>query len=89
MEAHVNSPLGFIEQILLVIFMLMLFAGIAGGNPGMIIKPVFDIVGQLFGTILGLLCNLILTVFRALITLLTSGLQALVAMLANSRNINR
>lgn len=89
MEAHANSPLGFIEQILLLIFMLMLFAGIAGGNPGMIIKPVFDIVGQLLGTILGLLCNLILTVFRALITLLTSGLQALVAMLANSRNINR
>lgn len=89
MEAHASSPLGFIEQILLVIFMLMLFAGIAGGNPGMIIKPVFDIVGQLLGTILGLLSNLVLTVFRALITLLTSGLQALVAMLANSRNINR
>ena len=87
MEA--SSPLGFIEQILLVIFMLMLFVGIAGGNPGMVIKPVFDIVGQLLGTILSLLCSLILTVFRALITLLTSGLQALVAMLTNSRNINR
>lgn len=83
------TPLGFIEQILLVIFMLMLFAGIAGGNPGMIIKPVFDIVGQLLGTVLTLLCSLILTVFRTLLTLLVSGLQALAAMLANSRNINR
>lgn len=87
MEA--TSPLGFIEQILLVIFMLMLFVGIAGGNPSMVIKPVFDIVGQLLCTILSLLCSLILTMFRALITLLTSGLQALVAMLNNSRNINR
>jgi len=83
------TPLGFIEQILLVIFMLMLFAGIAGGNPSMIIKPVFDIVGQLLGTVLSLLCSLILTVFRTLLTLLVSGLQALAAMLANSRNINR
>lgn len=87
MEA--SSPLGFIEQILLVIFMLMLFVGIAGGNPSMVIKPVFDIVGQLLGTILSLLCSLFLTVFRALITLLTSGLLALVAMLTSSRNINR
>jgi ABC-type polysaccharide/polyol phosphate export permease len=84
-----SSPLGFIEQILLVIFMLMLFVGIAGGNPSMVIKPVFDIVRQLLGTILSLLCSLLLTVFRALITLLTSGLQALVAMLSNSRNIHR
>lgn len=83
------SPLGFIEQILLVIFMLMIFAGIAGGNPGMIIKPVFDIVGQLLGTVLSLLCSLILTLFRTLLTLLISGIQALAAMLANSRNINR
>lgn len=87
MEA--SSPLGFIEQILLVIFMLMLFVGIAGGNPSMIIKPVFGIVGQLLGTILSVLCSLLLTVFRALITLFMSGLQALVAMLTNSRNINR
>lgn len=87
MEA--SSPLGFIEQILLVIFMLMLFVGIAGGNPSMIVKPVFDIVGQLLGTLMSLLCSLILTVFKALITLLMSGLQALVAMLTNSRNINR
>lgn len=83
------SPLGFIEQILLVIFMLMLFAGIAGGNPGMIIKPVFDIVGQLLGTVLSLLCSMILTVSRTLLTLPVSGLQALAAMLTNSRNINR
>lgn len=84
-----SSPIGFIEQILLVIFMLMLFVGIAGGNPSMVIKPVFDIVGQLFGIILSLLCSVLLTVFRALITLLMSGVQALVAMLTNSRNINR
>lgn len=87
MEA--SSPLGFIKPILLVIFMLMLFVGIAGGNPSMVIRPAFDIVGQLLGTILSLLCSLLLTVSRALITLLTSGLQALVAMLTNSRNINR
>lgn len=89
METVSNSPLGFIEQILLVIFMLMLFAGLAGGNPAMIIKPVFDIVGQLLATVLSLLCSLILTVFRTALTLLVSGLQALATMLANSRNINR
>jgi len=89
MEQYANSPFGFVQQILLVIFILMLFTGIAGGNPGMIIKPVFDIVGQLVGTLLSLLCSLILTVFRTALTLLVSGLQALATMLANSRHINR
>ncbi|MFN8658165.1 MAG: hypothetical protein U0105_17645 [Candidatus Obscuribacterales bacterium] len=77
------------EQILLLIFTLMIFVGIAGGNPGMVLKPVFDIVGQLVGMLLGLLSTLIVTVFRAVCTLVVSAIQALSAMLTNSRNINR
>ncbi len=84
-----NSSIGFVEQILLVIFILMLFARLAGGNPDMIIKPVLGIVSQVFSTVLGLVSNLLLTVFRAALTLLVSGLQTLAAMLANSRSINR
>jgi hypothetical protein len=77
------------EQILLLVFMLMLFVGIAGGNPGMVVKPLFDIVTQLVGTLLQLLCTLIATLFRAACTLLVSAIQAISTMLVNSRNINR
>jgi len=77
------------EQILLLVFMLMLLVGIAGGNPGMVVKPLFDIVAQLVGTLLQLLCTLIATLFRAACTLLVSAIQAISTMLTNSRNINR
>lgn len=77
------------EQILLPVFMLMLLVGIAGGNPGMVVKPLFDIVSQLVGTILQLLCTLIVTLFRGACTLVISAIQAISTMLTNSRNINR
>lgn len=77
------------EQILLPIFMLMLLVGIAGGNPGMVVKPLFDIVSQLVGILLQLLCTLIVTLFRAACTLLVSAIQAISTMIINSRNINR
>lgn len=91
MTPYANSPLGFIEQILLVVFTLMLFAGLAGGNPSMVLKPLFEITGQLIGTLLSLLCTLIVTLFRAVLSLIVSGVGALASMAqsANSRNINR
>ena len=75
------------EQILLLIFTLMLFVGLAGGNPGMVLKPIFEIASQLIGTILSLVCSLLLMLFRALLSLLAAGVQALAS--ATSRNINR
>ena len=77
------------EQILLPIFMLMLLVGIAGGSPGVVIKPLFDIVSQLVGTLLQLLCTLLVTIFRAICTLVVSAIQAISTMIINSRNINR
>lgn len=77
------------EQILLLVFMLMLFVSIAGGNPGMVVKPLFDIVSQLVGTLLQLLCTLIVTLFRAACTLMVSAIHAISTMIINSRNLNR
>jgi len=77
------------EQILLPVFMLMLLVGIAGGNPGMVIKPLFDIISQLVGTLLQLVSTLLVTLFRAACTLLVSAIQAISTMITNSRNINR
>lgn len=91
MTPYANSPLGFVEQILLIIFALMLFVGIAGGNPGMVLKPLFEITGQLVGTLLSLLSNLAATLFRALLSLAMDGLGALASTIqsTHSRNINR
>ena len=77
------------EQILLPVFMLMVLVGIAGGNPGMVVKPLFDIVSQLVGTLLQLLCTLLVTVFRAACALVVSAIKAISTMIINSRNINR
>lgn len=77
------------EQLLLPVFMLMLLVGIAGSNPGMVVKPLFDIVSQLVGALLQLLCTLIVTLFRAACTLVISAIQAISTMIINSRNINR
>jgi hypothetical protein len=77
------------EQILLPVFMLMLLVGIAGGNPGMVVKPLFDVVSQLVGAVLQLLCTLIVTLFRAACTLVLSAIQAISTTIINSRNINR
>jgi hypothetical protein len=83
---HVNSPLGFIEQILLIIFMLMVFVGIAGGNPSMVLKPMFDIVGQIVMAVISLLCALITTLFRVVLSVLVSGVQAFAAGLQSGSN---
>jgi hypothetical protein len=77
------------EQILIPVFMLMLLVGIAGGNPGMVVKPLFDIISQLVGTLLQLLSTLLVTLFRAACALLVSAIQAISTMIINSRNINR
>jgi hypothetical protein len=77
------------EQILLPVFVLMLLVGIAGRNPGMVVKPLFDIVSQLVGALLQLLCTLLTTLFRAACTLMVSAIQAISTMVINSRNINR
>jgi hypothetical protein len=77
------------EQLLLPVFMLMLLVGIAGGNPGMVVKPLFDIVSQLVGALIQLLSTLIVTLFRAACTLVVSAIQAISTMIINSRNINR
>lgn len=61
-----SSALGGIEQIFLLIFMLMILVAIAGGNPSMVLKPVFDIVGQLVMALISLLSQLLIALFRVL-----------------------
>jgi hypothetical protein len=78
-----SSPLGGLEQIILVLFMLMVLVGIAGGNPSMVLNPVFDIVGQMVKALLSLLCTLLITLFRVLGNVLLSGINLLTEALKN------
>ena len=77
------SPLGGIEQILLLIFMLVVLVGIAGGNSSMVLKPVFDIVGQIVMALISVLSTLLISLFRVLASALVSGLQFLAETLVN------
>ena len=73
--APTSSPLGGIEQILLLLFMLMVLVAIAGGNPSMVLNPVFDIVGQMVKALISLLSTLLISLFRVLGTVLVSGIN--------------
>lgn len=78
-----SSPLGGIEQILLLLFMLMVLVGIAGGNPSMVLNPVFDIVGQMIKALISLLSTLLITLFRVLGSLFVSVIKLLAETLKN------
>jgi len=73
-----------IQDIFLLLFMLMVLVGIAGGNPSMVLKPVFDIVGQLVMTLLSLLSQLLIALFRLLGSVLISGTKLLTETLRNA-----
>jgi hypothetical protein len=79
-----NSVLCGIEQIFLFLFVLMVLVGIAGGNPSMVLKPVFDIVGQIVMALLSMLSTLLISLIRLLGSLLTSGIKLTAETLRNS-----
>jgi len=75
-----TSPvLGGIEQILLVVFILMIFVGTAGGNPSMVLKPLFEIVSQIVMALISLLCALLTSLLQIGMAVLLSGSQTLAA----------
>lgn len=78
-----DSVLGGIEQIFLLLFVLMVLVGIAGGNPSMVLNPVFDIVGQMVRALLSLLSTLLITLFRVLGNVLVAGVNPLAETLKN------
>lgn len=74
-----NSMLGSIEQILLLVFVLMILVGIAGGNPSTVLQPLFAIAGQLASMLLNLILKLVLMIVQGVCTLLLSGFNFLIA----------
>ena len=77
MTTPTSSAFAGIEQIFLLLFVLMIFVGIAGGNPSMVLKPVFDIVGQIVMALISLLGQLLIALFRVLASVLISGTKVL------------
>ncbi|MBZ0189783.1 MAG: hypothetical protein K8F91_26290 [Candidatus Obscuribacterales bacterium] len=79
-----TSWLGGIEQIFLLIFMLIVLVGIAGGDASMVLKPVFGIVQQIVMSLISLLSNLLMSLFTLSANLLISGFKLLAETLANA-----
>jgi TRAP-type mannitol/chloroaromatic compound transport system permease large subunit len=75
METFPSSVLGLIEEICLLFFTLMLFVGIAGGRADMVLKPLLDMIGQLFGALLSVLAMLLVLMIKLLGTLIVAGIQ--------------
>jgi len=69
-----TSPvLAGIEQLLLPVFMLMVFVGIAGGNPSIVLKPLFEIVSQIVMAVINLFCALLTSLLHGVVSVLLSG----------------
>ena len=83
------SSLGGIEQISLLIFMLIVLVAIAGGDPSMVLKPVFGIVQQIVMSLISLLSNLLMSLFTLSANLLISGFKLLAETLANASKSDR
>ncbi len=84
MTTPMSSACAGIEQIFLLLFVLMVLIGIAGGNPSMVLKPVFDIVGQLVMTLISLLSQLLIALIRVLGSVLVSGTKLVAETLRNA-----
>lgn len=90
MNSDISSPFAFVQSIFLIVFILMLFVGVAGGRPDSVLQPLMGIVGQLISTLLGTLLALIAAVLRGILSILLSGLHALLSYWksSSSRHIN-
>jgi hypothetical protein len=89
METFLSSVVGFIEEIFLLFFTLMLFVGIAGGRADIVLKPLLDMIGQLIGALLSVLAMLLVLLIKLLGTLIVAGIQqAAAAAQSRSRTAN-
>ncbi len=70
MEQNIFSPFGFIEQIVLLVFILVLLVNMAGGKADSVLKALLGIFTSLFLTTAGLLCQLFGTVIVNLLNLI-------------------
>ena len=61
-----------IEQILLLIFVLMILVSMAGGKADNALKASFSIVTYLLSAAVGLLCSLIAFILKLMLTLSTN-----------------
>lgn len=87
MNSDPTSPFAFVQSIFMIVFVLMLFVGVAGGTPETVLKPFMEIVS----TLLGALLSLAVAVLRGILSLLLSSLHALLSFWksSSSRHINR
>ena len=91
MTPHAYSPLGILGRIVLLVFMLMLFVCIAGGNPAMVLKPVCDIFAEILEAFLTILCAAVGALLRLVLSAALSALQNVFSALQghSDRHINR
>ena len=91
MNFDLSPVFAFVQSIFLLVFVLMLFVGIAGGKPETVLAPFIDLIGKTIAALLGALVALVAAVLRGILSILLSGLHALLSYWksSSSRHINR
>jgi hypothetical protein len=90
MNADVSSPFAYVQSIFMLVLILMLFVGVAGGKPETVLQPLMGIIGTLISTLLTTGLALVAAILRGILSILLSGLHALLSYWksSNSRHIN-
>lgn len=79
MNPDATSPFAFVQSIFMIVFVLMLFVGVAGGRPETVLQPLMAITGQIVSTLLGVVLSLAAAILRGILSLLLSSLHALLS----------
>ena len=91
MNLDLSPVFAFFQSIFLLVFVLMLFVGIAGGKPESVLSPFIDLIGKTIAALLGAVVALVAAVLRGILSILLSGLHALLSYWKSSstRHTNR
>jgi len=77
MTPDTTSPFAFVQQIMLVVFILMILVTLVGGKPDIVLKPLFEIVCSVLMAVINLAVQLLTTLFGTLLSLLLAGIKSL------------
>ena len=77
MTPDTTSPFAFVQQIMLVVFILMILVTLVGGKPDTVLKPLFEIVCSVLMAVINLAVQLLTTLFGTLLSLLLAGIKSL------------
>ncbi|HEY9789641.1 MAG TPA: hypothetical protein V6D22_04525 [Candidatus Obscuribacterales bacterium] len=71
-----NPATAGVEQLMLIVFTLVILVGMAGVKPDVILRPLLDMLTRLVVSLIGLLCTVLAELFKAVFALIPALIKA-------------